>query len=151
MKIAVATQKGGLEDQVSQVVGRAPTFTIVETSNEEIIENKVLKNEFSQARSGAGIQAAQMLVNEGVQAIIGGNFGPNLANVFTQSDIGMYQVSGMTAEEAVYQLLQGKLSKANGPTGQAGRGMGRGKGGRGGGRQSGGGQGGGMGGGQGRV
>ena len=146
MKVAVATQEGGLEDQVSQIVGRAPTFTIVETSNGEILETKVLQNEFSQARSGAGVQAAQTLVNEGVEAIIGGNFGPNLANVFTQSGTGMYQASGITVKEAVQQLLQGKLSQANGPTGQAGRG----KGGRGSGRQSSRGQGGGMGSGRGR-
>ena len=126
MKIAVATQKGGLEDRVSGIVGRAPSFTIVETANEEIINSEVLKNEFSKAQSGAGVQAAQMLANEGIQAIIGGDFGPNLARVFTQSGIKMYQASGLTAEEAVHQLARGELQEAQGATGQPGRGKGRG-------------------------
>ena len=145
MKIAVATQQGGLEDQVSGIVGRAPTFTVVETSEKEIVESKVLRNEFSQAASGAGVQAAQMLVNEGIEAIIGGNFGPNLAQVFNQSETEMYQASGISVKQAVQQLLDGELTRVQGATGQAGRGKGRG-GGR---RQPGGGQGGGMGGGRG--
>jgi len=145
MKIAVATQEGGLKDQVSGIVGRAPTFTVVETSQEEIIESKVLQNEFSQVASGAGVQAAQMLVNEGIEAIIGGNFGPNLARVFTESRTKMYQASGMTVEQADRSLLNDDHTRAKGATGQPGRGKGRGSGRR----QPGGGQGGGMGGGRG--
>jgi len=138
MKITVATQQGGLDDQVSAIVGRAPTFTVVETSNEEIIDSKVLQNEFSQAQSGAGVQAAQMLAEEGAQAIIGGNFGPNLARVFTQSGVKMYQASGVTTEEAIHQLLRGQLTEASGSTEPPGRGKGRGGGsGLGRGRQSG--------------
>jgi len=146
MKIAVATQKGGLEDRVSEIVGRAPSFTIAETSNEEIINSEVLKNEFSEAQSGAGVQAAQMIAEEGAQAIIGGNFGPNLARVFTQSGIKMYQASGIKTEEAIHQLLRGQLTEASGSTGPPGRGKGRGGGsGLGRGRQSGQGRGGGTG------
>lgn len=137
MKVAVATQQGGLNDQVSSVVGRAPTFTIVHTSNGEITDSKVLDNQFAQAQSGAGIQAAQMLANEQVQAIIGGNFGPNLANVFTQNGIKMYQAGGLSVRKAVNQLLQGQLAEASGATGPPGQGRGQ----QGGGRQPGGGRG----------
>ena len=36
MKIAVSTTKGGLEDNVSQIFGRCPTFTLVEVNDKEI-------------------------------------------------------------------------------------------------------------------
>ena len=127
MKIAAATQQGGLDDKVSAIVGRTPTFTVVETSNEEIIDSKVIQNDFNQAQSGAGIKSAQMLANKGIQAIIGGNFGSNLARVFTESGIKMYQENDLTVEEATHQLLRGELSEAGGSTSPPDRGKGRGR------------------------
>lgn len=132
MKIAVATQQGGRKDQVSQVVGRAPTFTIVDTKDGKITETEIIQNQSAQAKSGAGIQAAQILAEENIQALIGGNFGPNLADVLTQSGIEMYQAQGLTVENAVQKLLQDQLNQATGATGPAGKG----KGSRGGGRRS---------------
>ncbi len=131
MKVAVATQQGGLSDQVSPMVGRAPTFTLVEVEDRKIKNSSVLQNQFAQSASGAGIQAAQMLVNQGIEAIIGGNFGPNLANVFSQAGVKMYQVQGESVENAVNKLAKGELSPAPSATapGHAGMGMGRGMGG----------------------
>ncbi len=146
MKVAVATQQGGLNDQVSPMVGRAPTFTLVEIEDDAIKNSSVMQNRFAQSGSGAGIQAAQMLVNEGIKAILGGNFGPNLAGIFSQAGVQMYQVQGETVKNAVKKYLGGELSKAPGATGPAHGGMGMAPGG---GMGRGMGMGGGMGGGRG--
>lgn len=124
MKVVVATQQGGLNDQVSPMLGRAPTFTLVEVEDDKIKGSSVMQNRFAQSGSGAGIQAAQMLVNEGIKAVLGGNFGPNLAGVFSQAGIQMYQVQGETVENAVKKYLKGELPKAPGATGAAHGGMG---------------------------
>lgn len=137
MKLAAATQQGGLSDQISPMVGRAPTFTLVEVEDDKIKDSSVMQNQFAQSASGAGIQAAQMLVNEGIKAILGGNFGPNLAGVFSQAGVQMYQVQGETVENAVKKYLKGELTQVSGATGPAhggmgmaaGGGMGRGMGG----------------------
>lgn len=124
MKIALATQQGGLEDEISQIVGRTPTFTIVTLENDTISDTEVIQNQFSGARSGAGIQAAQMLSDKGIDGIIGGNFGPNLAKVFNQSGVSMYQYQGGTVKEAIRQLIEGNLTETGGATESAGRGKG---------------------------
>jgi|GEM_PF-338947 len=110
MRIAIATKEGGLEDQVSPVIGRAPTFTVVETEDGKIVGSSVLQNQFAQAQSGAGIQVARILVDENVDAVIGGSFGPNLANLLSQSGVEMYQFQAGVAREAVEQLTSGELS-----------------------------------------
>lgn len=129
MRVAVATQQGGLSDQVSPMVGRAPTYTLVKLEDDQIKNSSVMRNQFAQSASGAGVQAAQMLVNEGIEVILGGNFGPNLANIFNRAGVEMYQVQGETVESAVNQYLQGELRKATDATAPVHGGMGTGGGG----------------------
>ena len=101
MRIAIATNSGGLEDVVSSVFARAPTFTIVDVENGEIKDVRVMQNPAAMAGGGAGIQASQILVNEGVQAVIAGNFGPNASGVLAQAGIAMISMPGVKVEDAV--------------------------------------------------
>jgi len=153
MKIAIATMKGGLEDDVSPVMGRCASFTIVEVEGEEITKTEVLKNEFAAAMGGAGIQAAQFLANQGVEAVVAGNFGPNAFNILSQAGVKLVQVQG-NVKDVVMKYVKGEIKpldsasvpEFSGMGGGAGtglgpgmgRGMGRGRGGfgrgRGGGR-----------------
>ncbi len=107
MKIAVSTNGGGLEDTVSPVFARAPTFTIAEIENGEIKDVRVMQNPAAMAGGGAGIQAAQMLVNEGVRAVIAGNFGPNASGILAQSGIAMISSAGTKVEDAVKSAEKG--------------------------------------------
>ena len=136
MKIAVATEIGGLEDVVSPVFGRCRTFTIVETDRRDVKKVDVVSNASAQAMRGAGIQAAQTLVNLGVNAVIAGNFGPNAFNVLNQAGVALYMGAGMRVKDAVKALLNGSLQGITssgqpgfyGPGMGMGRGMGRGRG-----------------------
>lgn len=141
MKIVVATTEGGLDDQVSPVFGRAQTFTVVEVEGEEIKGASVIQNPYVNAPGGAGIQAAQLVANEGPDSVIAGNFGPNVAGVLSQAGIEMYTAGGISVREAVRKYLKGELSPvaagAPGPMPMyggmgmgMGMGMGRGRGGR---------------------
>ena len=141
MKIAVSTGKGGLDDMVFSIFGRCQTFTIVE-ADKEIKGSSIIPNPAVSAAGGAGIMAAQAIIDQGVNAVITGNCGPNAYRIFSQAGIKVYLGSGKV-EDAVKALLEGKLQEMGAPTGPAkfgmgqGRGMGRGMGGgfgRGGGR-----------------
>ncbi len=101
MRIAVATNTGGLEDVVSQVFARAPTFTIVDIEDGKVRDVRVMQNPAAAAGGGAGIQAAQVLINEGVQAIVAGNFGPNASGLLAQAGISMISSPGTRVEDAV--------------------------------------------------
>ncbi len=148
MKIAVATMRGGLDDMVSPVFGRCQTFTIVEVEGNQIRGASVVPNQYASAMGGAGIQAGGFIASQGVKAAIGGNFGPNVAAVLSQSGIEMVAASGMKVRDAVQKYLNKELLPISQATAPAFRGMGGGMGmGRGMGRGRGRGMGRGMGGG----
>ncbi len=146
MKILTSTSKGGLDDSISPVFGRCPTFTIVEGEPEssEIKNSEVIPNPGFQAGGGAGIAAAQSAIETGAKAVITGNCGPNAMMVLQRAGIEIYTASG-SVEKAVKDLLSGNLTPLKthsvqghfGMGGGMGRGPGRGRGpggGRGGGR-----------------
>ena len=110
MRIAVASaSNGGLNDIVSHQFGRCPTFTIVDVRDGKIVNVKVIPNPAAQAPSGAGIQASQMLISEGVNVVIAGRFGPNASMVLAQAGICMVPIAGVRVEDAIRMFLEGRL------------------------------------------
>ena len=134
MKIAISAISDDLEQQVNPVFGRCPGFLIVEVEGKELGKHSFVPNAAAQAGMGAGVAAAQAVAQQGVQAVISGNFGPNALMVLKQSGIKIYQASGLTANQAVKQFIEGKLQEIKAPSVEghfgmgAGRGAGRGRG-----------------------
>jgi predicted Fe-Mo cluster-binding NifX family protein len=127
MKIAISSTGKDLNSQVDVRFGRCPYFIIVETKGKEIKSSKAMENTATSQAGGAGISAAELVGNQKVDAVITGNLGPRAFDVLSQLDIDIYQASG-TVKEAVKQLIEGKLTKIQGPTGPQHRGMGGGMG-----------------------
>ncbi|MCK4432481.1 MAG: NifB/NifX family molybdenum-iron cluster-binding protein [Methanomicrobia archaeon] len=127
MKIAVSTMNGGLEDSVSPMFGRCRNFTFVDIEGKEIKNTTVEQNQFAGAVGGAGIQAAQFIINEGADVIIAGNFGPNATSVFSQSKIKIVSAQG-NVKDVVTKYINGNL-KTTVPQASSGMGMGMGLGG----------------------
>ncbi len=129
MKVAATTSKGGLDDVVIDIFGRAPCFTIVELDGSRILNVEVVRNENAAASGGAGIAAAQLMVDKGVSAILTGRLGPNAYNVLSSAGIKVYDAAGMSVREAIERLMRGDLDIVS-PSGGGGmgRGMGRGRG-----------------------
>lgn len=126
-RFVVATNQGGLEDQVSSVFGRAPTFTVVEVNGDDLTAISVLSNPYKDAPSGAGIQAAQFVAEQGPRVAMAGNFGPNVSAVLAQAGVEMVPVSGSAVREAVEAYKKGALSPLSGPAvTSAGQGMAQG-------------------------
>lgn len=107
-KVGVASQgPGGLEDFVSPIFGRCPSFTIVEIEGKTIKGVKVLPNQYISAHS-VGVAVVQMLANEGVKYIIAGRFGPNVSAVSDQLGIQMVMVPpGVRIRDAINQFIIG--------------------------------------------
>ncbi len=107
MKIAFASStKGGLSDKVSDQFGRCPAFTIVTVENGKIVNVTVVKNPGYTASSGAGIKAVQKLVDEGVDAVVAGNFGPNAEAALHEVGIKIFVEKDLTIEEALRKVLE---------------------------------------------
>ena len=127
MKIVVTTNGADLGAPVSPVFGRCPTYMLVDadTMAFEAVENPAVG-----AAGGAGIQAAQFVIERGAQAVVTGNVGPNAFDVFQAAAVPVYLFSKGTVQEAVAAYKAGQLPAAGGPTApaHAGMGMGRGRG-----------------------
>ncbi|WP_087035428.1 NifB/NifX family molybdenum-iron cluster-binding protein [Thermococcus litoralis] len=131
MRIAVATVNGGLDEFVNQHFGRTPTFTIVDIEGGEIKNVRVVPNPGASAPRGAGVQAAQFCINEGVDVVIAGQFGPNSAQVLEASGIKFVSaLPTMRVEEAVRAFMRGELTQAVFRSEGGGKGRVRGFGGR---------------------
>ena len=108
-KVGVASQgPGGLDDMVSPMFGRCPSFTLVEVEDKAIKGVKVLPNQYVLSPSGVGIAVAQMLANKGVRYIMAGRFGPNVSAVASQFGIQMTMVPpGVKIKDAINQYIIG--------------------------------------------
>ncbi len=139
MKVCVTAGAEGLDAPVDPRFGRCPFFVFVDS---ESMAAESVPNTSANASGGAGIQAAQMLANLGVEALITGNIGPNAMQTLSAAKIKVYQHHGGTVRDAVEQFKRGELTAVAAATAPAHGGMGYGAGG---GRGQGQGQGGGKG------
>jgi predicted Fe-Mo cluster-binding NifX family protein len=105
-KIAIASNGKILESQVDSRFGRCLYFLIVDSETEKF---KVLPNTADSMSRGAGVSAAQLVVDQKVEAVMAGNFGPKAVNVLSQSGLKIFSVSGKTAKEAINDFKEGKL------------------------------------------
>ncbi len=107
MRICVTSEGPTLDSKVEARFGRGRYFIFVdtETMNYEAVENPGVN-----AASGAGIQAAQLVAQNGAKVVItGGNFGPKAAE--TLSSFGVEMIGGFsgTVREAVESFKRGEL------------------------------------------
>jgi len=107
LRIAVATnEKNGLEDVVSNVFGRAKTFTLIDSEDEKITKVTILKNSAASYHHGAGPIAVKMLVDEGVEVVLANELGVGASELLKQHNIKAILVKpGTKVLEATKKLL----------------------------------------------
>jgi predicted Fe-Mo cluster-binding NifX family protein len=134
MKVAVSATGKDLNCQIDPRFGRCQYFIFIDP---ETMEFEATGNEGGIASGGAGVQAAQLVVKKGANALITGNLGPNAASALSASGIKIHLVSGGTVREVTEALKAGKLQETSRPTVPPHFGMGGGRGMGGGGRMGG--------------
>lgn len=113
MKIAFTTTGSGLDAPLEPRFGRAPRFLIYDDDSEQI--DMIDNTENVHAAQGAGIQAAQTLVDHGAQCLVTGHCGPKAFRVLEASGIKVYNTQSGTIAEALDALKKGELEVAGGP------------------------------------
>ena len=106
MKVVVSSQGESLDVAASPVFGRCPTFIFVDT---ETLDFEAQPNPAMNQGGGAGIQAAQFVVNQGAQAVLTGNLGPNAFDVFQAAGVPGYLIPDGTIRQAVEAYKRGQL------------------------------------------
>ena len=102
MKIAIPVDG----EQVCVSFARAPQFLFEENGKIEILDNPA-----AQAEGGAGVKAAQFLVDQNVDVLITVRCGENAAKVFEMADIQVYQSQKEKALDQIVLMKEGKLEK----------------------------------------
>jgi predicted Fe-Mo cluster-binding NifX family protein len=106
MKICVSATGSDLNAQVDPRFGRCQYFVFVDS---DTIAFEAMPNPAITAPGGAGIQAAQAVVNKGVDVLISGNIGPNAFQVLSAAGVKIATGAYGTVKEAVELYKSGKL------------------------------------------
>lgn len=111
MKVAFSATGSDLDSDLDQRFGRAKQFIMVNTATNaaSILENTQNMN----ATQGAGIQAAQNVVNAGATAVVTGNCGPKAFQVLQAAGVKIYHTRQPSVGAALKALLAGELEEAN--------------------------------------
>jgi len=125
MKIAVSAVGQDLDAQVDPRFGRCQNFVIVDT---ETMDFEAAANDSAGASGGAGIAAAQAIVNKGVEAVLTGNCGPNAFGVLNSAGIKVITGAAGTVKEAIENFKAGKLQAISRPDASPHSGMNRDRG-----------------------
>jgi predicted Fe-Mo cluster-binding NifX family protein len=128
VKLLVTANGRDLDAPTSPIFGRCPTYIVVEP---ESLDFEVVDNPAVSAGGGAGIQAAQLIVDLGVNAVLTGNVGPNAFGVLQSAQVPVYLCDGGTVRQAVEAFKAGQLSAVGGASTPSHSGLGRGMGRRG--------------------
>lgn len=130
MKLCVSATGKEMTAKVDGTFGRARYLLIVDT---ETLEMEALDNTAANASQGAGIAAAQLIANKGVDALLTGQVGPKAYTALESTEIAIYEGASTddTIQEAVNKFKQGQVKESTDAGGDAvcGPGMGMGRGG----------------------
>lgn len=110
MKIAVSAVDKHLDSAPDARFGRCPWFLLC--NGDEV---KALENQNAGAGGGAGVAAAQLMIDEGVNAVVSGNVGPNAYRVLAQAGIKVYKAGNQSCARLVEMCRQGELPEITAP------------------------------------
>jgi predicted Fe-Mo cluster-binding NifX family protein len=93
--------------------GRCSCFVLVEEDSEEA---RSINNTAQSAGSGAGIQAAQTLLDNGVSIVLTGDIGPNAFKVLAAAGVKIFCGCSGTGRAALEEYRKGTLMETTGPS-----------------------------------
>jgi predicted Fe-Mo cluster-binding NifX family protein len=107
MKLIVPIESKSLDAPVCPSFGRTPLFVLFDTENGNHV---FLDNKAASSQGGAGIKAAQMLVDSGAAALIAYRCGENAAEVLNAASIKIYKAQDGSVADNIAKYKEGKLS-----------------------------------------
>ena len=111
MKIVITAQGNTLDSTVDPRFGRAKNFIIFDTETDKFSVKNNSQN--LNAAQGAGIQAAQNVIETGAEALITGHCGPKAFRVLNAGKIKIATGAKGTVKDAINEFKNDKLEIAN--------------------------------------
>ena len=110
MKITIPVDDKSLSSNVCVSFGRTPYFLIYDTDTQKSV---FLDNSAVASTGGAGIKAAQIIVDNKVNALLTPRCGENAANVLKSAEIEIYRTITTSAKDNIDAFIAGKLPLLN--------------------------------------
>jgi len=112
MKIMITAQDANPDSPVDERFGRASWFILHDTETDSW---QAIANTAGQAEHGAGVSAAQAIIDSGASVLLTGHVGPNAFTSLQAAGVQIASQISETVREAVQQYLAGHYSLVDGP------------------------------------
>lgn len=106
MKIAIPVDEKDIKSNVCVSFGRTPYFLLYDTHTKESV---FLDNSAVASTGGAGIKAAQVIVDNKVNALLTPRCGQNAADVLKTADIKIFKTTNASIKENIEDYISGNL------------------------------------------
>jgi predicted Fe-Mo cluster-binding NifX family protein len=110
MKISIPVDEKTLESNVCASFGRTPYYLIYDIETKESV---FIDNSAATSTGGAGIKAAQTIVDNKVDVLLIPRCGQNAADVIKSADIKIYKTTSALAKDNIAAFIDGKLPMLN--------------------------------------
>lgn len=108
MKIVIPVDSNKSETGVCLAFARAPYFLVYDTESEE---KSFLENSGASSAGGAGIKAAQLVVDSKADALLAPRCGENAAEVLAAGGVKMYKTEGNCLQSNIDAFNSGRLKE----------------------------------------
>lgn len=108
MKFAIPVDENTMDTEVCMSFGRAPFFYIFDSESKQ---GEFIENSAANAQGGAGVKAAQVVVDSGSKALITPRCGENAADIFKIANIKLYKTVNDSIESNVKAFEDGSLKE----------------------------------------
>lgn len=110
MVLMISSKGQNVDSPIESRFGRCPWLIKYDTESKQ---STAFSNPGGHQSGGAGVAAAQFVIDQAADAIVSGDFGPNAARAFQASDIKMYLFNGevINVQDVVDNFLEGKLTE----------------------------------------
>ena len=107
MLLAIPTESKDINTAVCPSFGRAPYFLLFDTESRK---TAVIDNPGASAQGGAGIKAAQALVDRKADALLTPRCGENAAEMLQAANIALYKSRDGSVASNITLFTEGKLA-----------------------------------------
>ncbi len=108
VRVVVPADGLDLDAPISPVFGRCQTFLFV---NPETLDFEVLPNSAVDVSAGAGVQAAQLIIQHGAQAVLARSLGPKAFSLLQAAGLSAYELEDGTVREALLAFKSKRLNQ----------------------------------------
>ena len=106
MKIIIPVDEDNMETDICISFGRAPYFLVFDTENQK---SRFIENTAAASTGGAGIKAAQTIVDNKADVLLTPRCGENAAVVLKAADIRIFKTIKASAKENISAYIDDKL------------------------------------------